>query len=227
MDGPVLLSEIITGMDCQLEDSFSFLDQKTGAVVTVSREELSAAEEEKPLEQFPVWQQDCIETAGEILETDDFIALPSQFDIDEYNMMVEFCDSLDDGRLSNIMHNSIRGRGAFRRFKDNIHRYDIAEDWYRYRDESLRKIAIVWCEENGINYVDDTRKPARAGETGQVTDDLQLETEETEEDDWTVLEKKLELAKNMLLRKEGIQMISEVTGLPPEIIKCLKRQLRS
>ena len=83
MDGPVLLSEIITGMDCQFEDSLSFLNQKTGAVVTVSREELSAAEEEKPLEQFPAWQRDCIKTAGEILETGDFIALPSQFDIDD------------------------------------------------------------------------------------------------------------------------------------------------
>ena len=54
---------------------------------------------------------------------------------------------------------------------------------------------------------------------------MQLETEEAEEDAWMMLEKKVELAKNMLLRKEGIQMISEVTGLPPETIKCLKSRL--
>ena len=83
-------------------------------------------------------------------------------------MPEEFCGSLDDGRLSDILNNSIQGRGAFRRFKDNIHRYGIAEDWYRYRDDSLRKIAIEWCEENGINYVDDTRKPEGTGETEQV-----------------------------------------------------------
>jgi hypothetical protein len=46
----------------------------------------------------------------------------------------------------------IRGRGAFRRFKDQIQAYGMAEEWYRYRDTALREIAVAWCEEHGIPY---------------------------------------------------------------------------
>ena len=47
----------------------------------------------------------------------------------------------------------IRGRGAFRRFKDAIHMNGIEEEWYRFRQEELEKIAIDWLEANQISYV--------------------------------------------------------------------------
>jgi hypothetical protein len=50
---------------------------------------------------------------------------------------------------------SIKGSGAFRRFKDNIRRFNLKEDWYRYRDESIREIAVEWCEENSISFTAD------------------------------------------------------------------------
>lgn len=56
-------------------------------------------------------------------------------------------------KLSNIMYNSIKGSGAFRRFKDNLHRHGIAENWYEYRDEALKQIAIGWCERNGVSFI--------------------------------------------------------------------------
>ncbi|MHC4632348.1 MAG: UPF0158 family protein, partial [Planctomycetota bacterium] len=47
-----------------------------------------------------------------------------------------------------------KGRGAFRRFNDAIRDYGIADDWYKYRDDALKEIAIEWCEENGIEFDD-------------------------------------------------------------------------
>jgi hypothetical protein len=38
----------------------------------------------------------------------------------------------------------------FKRFKENIQRYDIPDDWYEYRDGAIKQIAIDWCEENDI-----------------------------------------------------------------------------
>ena len=66
----------------------------------------------------------------------------------------KFCLSIADDELSKVMYSSIKGSGAFRRFKDNIHRYGIAEDWYTYRDNALKQIAIEWCKENGLDYKD-------------------------------------------------------------------------
>ncbi len=120
----------------------------------VTDEELRAAEEDEPLEEFPEWQHEAIRIAGEILETDHYLPLPTKFDIHEYSIMERFCRSLDNDDMRDDLCNAIRGRGAFRYFKDRIHGYGIADDWYQYRDEALKEIAIAWCEENGIRYAE-------------------------------------------------------------------------
>jgi hypothetical protein len=61
--------------------------------------------------------------------------------------------SIDDEKIRNIMYSSIKGSGAFRRFKDNIHEYDIADEWYEYKSEALKQKAIDWCKENSVEYV--------------------------------------------------------------------------
>ena len=64
--------------------------------------------------------------------------------------MERFCLSREDDDLCD----AIRGRGAFRRFKDRVQAYGIAEDWYRYRDAALREIAVAWCEAHGLQYTE-------------------------------------------------------------------------
>lgn len=53
--------------------------------------------------------------------------------------------------------NAIRGRGAFSKFKDCIHRFEIAENWYKYRAETFKEIAIQWCRDDDIKYNDDLK----------------------------------------------------------------------
>jgi hypothetical protein len=131
---PVKLSDLIEGMDLQSDERSAFLNLTTGAVVSVTDEELRAAENDAPLEDFPEWQHDAIRMAGEIVATDQYLPLPDRFEINEYRIMERFCSSVDDEDMRDDLCNAIRGRGAFRRFKDMIHAYDIAEEWYRYRD---------------------------------------------------------------------------------------------
>src|SRR5262249_30285346 len=127
----VKLKDIIEGLDFQSDESFSYLHTTTGEVVSVTTEELRAAEEEAPLEDFPAWQHDTIRIAGEILETEHYLPLPDRFEIHEYSIMERFCLSVDDEDIRDDLCNAIRGRGAFRYFKDRIHAYGIAEEWYR------------------------------------------------------------------------------------------------
>ncbi|MBQ8305367.1 MAG: hypothetical protein IJX90_04020 [Blautia sp.] len=88
-----------------------------------------------------------------------FFALPSKYDIHEYSIMESFIWSLPEGQMQNYLQNAIRGRGAFRRFKDEILRYGVEQSWYAYREEAYRKIAREWCEDHGFLYEED-RKPA-------------------------------------------------------------------
>ena len=146
----VKLKDMIEGLEFLTDEGSSSLNTMTGEVVYVTTEELGAAEEEAPLEDLPEWQHDAIRIAGEILETDHYLPLPDRFEINEYRMMERFCLSVDDDDQRDDLCDAIRGRGAFRRFKNKIHEYDIAEEWYRYRDAALREIARTWCEAHGI-----------------------------------------------------------------------------
>jgi hypothetical protein len=148
----VKLKDIVEELTLQFDEYTSYLNRQTGEVISVSNEELRAAEEEEPLDHFPEWQHDAIRIANDILETDHYLPLPTKFDIHEYRIMERFCRSVEDDEVRDALCNAIRGRGAFRYFKDKIHEYGIADDWYQYRDDELREIAIAWCDENGISY---------------------------------------------------------------------------
>src|SRR5215831_18701367 len=118
MATPVKLTEIIEGMDFQSDEQSSFLNLITGEVVSITDEELRAAEHDAPLEDFPDWQHEAIRIAGEILETEHFLPLPDRFEINEYQIMERFCLSIDDEDMRDDLCDAIRGLGAFRRFKD-------------------------------------------------------------------------------------------------------------
>ena len=149
----VKLDDIIEGLEFQSDEVHSFLDKRTGEVVSVSDEEMNAAQDDEPVKDFPNWQQNLVRIAKEIIEeTGNYIDLPSKFEIDEYSMMEKFCLSLDDSKMSDTLYGLIKGHGAFRRFKDAIHKYNIADDWYKYRNGELKEIAIECCQQNSIEF---------------------------------------------------------------------------
>src|SRR5215470_15566188 len=114
----VKLSDIVEGLEFQADESFSYLNTATGEVVSVTTEELRAAENEEPLEDFPEWQHDAIRIAKDIVETDHYLPLPDRFEIHEYQIMERFCLAVDDDDMRDDLCDAIRGRGAFSRFKD-------------------------------------------------------------------------------------------------------------
>src|ERR1043166_1668842 len=137
----VKLKDIIEGLEFLTDEGTSYLNTTTGEVVYVTTEELRAAENEEPLEDFPEWQHDAIHIAKDIVETDHYLPLPDRFEIHEYSIMERFCLSVDNDDLRDDLCDAIRGRGAFRRFKDRMQLYGMAEEWYQYRDAALREIA--------------------------------------------------------------------------------------
>ena len=155
MDKPVKLEDIIDGIEMQTDESSSYLNIKTGEVVIISDEESSAAEEDKPIDSFPEWQHELINKAKEILQSNDYISFPSKFQVHEYRIMEKFCLSITDNQIRDILYYSIKGSGAFQRFKDNIYKYNLEEEWYKFRDEAIKRIAIEWCEDKGINYIEE------------------------------------------------------------------------
>ena len=83
------------------------------------------------------------------------IILPMHYEINEYQIMENFIDTINDIEIKNNLHRLIQGKGAFRRFKDYCIELDIIQDWYKYREEKYKQIAINWCKENDLSYKED------------------------------------------------------------------------
>ena len=153
METRVKLSDIIEGLEFQSDESSWFLNIKTGEVILMTDYAMRAAEDDEPLEDVPDWERDLVAIAREIIaETGEHIALPTKFDIDEYRVMERFCLSMDNQEIGDILCDLISGSGAFRRFKDAIYKYGVEDEWYNYRNNATKEIAIEWCRQNNIEF---------------------------------------------------------------------------
>jgi len=155
MSQSVRLSAIMEVIEISSEAFSSYLNRITGHVITLSEEEISAAEEGDDLDDYPEWQRESILMAGDFLKNEkDYLGLPTKDDLDEYRLMEEFSLSAEDPNTLDILHGAIKGKGAFRRFKDALHRLNLTDEWYAYREAAVRQVAIDWCELNEINWQD-------------------------------------------------------------------------
>lgn len=129
----VHLRNVVNEMEVFDDDYHAFLNRVTGELYTITHDEIRAIEEEDDLEEHPAWQQERIRKAGEIFDSEDWLQLPSKFDIHEWEIMKDFCYSVDDDRLRSELLDAIHGSGAFRHFKNTVHYRGIQQDWYRFR----------------------------------------------------------------------------------------------
>jgi Uncharacterised protein family (UPF0158) len=70
------------------------------------------------------------------------------------DVVENFCLTVSDQRKQESLLRAIKGKGAFRRFKDKIIDFEIEDQWYSYRDERFKQIAIKWCQDNNVNFME-------------------------------------------------------------------------
>ncbi len=148
----IKIENILEHLELTTDTGCSYLNKLTGEIIFISDDIFDYAED-GDLDGLAEWEKELTVVAKEINETDNYVKLPTKYDINEYQIMEKYCQSIIDDRLRNIMYSSIKGSGAFGRFKDNVHRNNIQDDWYRFREEELKMIATDWCETNKIQII--------------------------------------------------------------------------
>lgn len=150
----VKLTDIIEEVEGQMEDSRSLLNMKTGEIVIVTSEDLVAAEDEEPFDYLPEWEQVNRKIAIDVVENfENYIELPNKYELNEYKIMEDFCLTISDSRMQYSLLTAIKGKGAFRRFKDKVVTFGIEDHWYSYQNERYKQVVIKWCQHNKINYI--------------------------------------------------------------------------
>ncbi len=133
-------------------ETTAWLDRKTGRVWILENHVMAVAEGDFIEEEE---SSDCHEdelAAARILlsESGRGIKLPTAFDFHEYRHMERFIDTLPVSSAADQLWRAIKGRGAFRHFKDTAHRLGVLDAWYAYRDEALRRFMLDWARAHDI-----------------------------------------------------------------------------
>jgi hypothetical protein len=150
----VSLDELIDALEGQSDSLFPYLDRETGEVLLISEESLSLAEAEpEEIELLPDWRKEEAELAVRIETTDRYLALPGRFEVNEWNIMHEFCHEVRRDNIRARLLAAIQGSHPFRRFKDQIRDHNLWEEWNRFRRQAFGEILREWCEENGISII--------------------------------------------------------------------------
>lgn len=68
-----------------------------------------------------------------------------------YQDMEEFIAEVPDQRAGELLNRAIRGRGAFRRFKDTLLEFpELRERWFAFHNARMRRRAIRWLADEGV-----------------------------------------------------------------------------
>lgn len=146
------LARLTDELDNLFEGTSVYVNRRTGAIVTVTDEELSAVEEGEDDEDLqPEGGEPMLAILQSIVETSDWVAMPDKFDIHEWEIMRDFAAGVG-GAIGGELDRAIRGRGAFRMFKDVLYRRGLDDDWFEFKRQSVEKIAVDALEAAGIPF---------------------------------------------------------------------------
>lgn len=133
----VNLSEIIDALDKRKELFRFFVNIKTGKVISLAKDQSFS---------------DVDDEEEELGDPEDFVPLPGRWDLTEYEMMEDFCNSIDNPDVQAELIKAIQQKKVFSHFKRLVAEFNLAEQWTAHRHEQLKEIAIDFCNEYGLLY---------------------------------------------------------------------------
>jgi uncharacterized protein UPF0158 len=132
---PINWTDLETAFERNAPDTESFLDTRTGEVVTVTEGAIDYTE-----------QRAKVQAGGEA-----FVRIEPAASREQYKWMERFVAGVTDEPLRERLVIAIDGKGAFRRFKDVLLNYPTErERWFSYRSELLHWAMHKWLEKEQL-----------------------------------------------------------------------------
>jgi hypothetical protein len=159
---PIKLSELIEVLELDSDEYTNRVDLRNGSVVRLPNSLLNAAEEgdEEALDRLGDWEKEEVEIAKAIAADsgERFVAAPDKFDFHEYRQMERFIGTVENAEAAEQLWRAIKGKGAFRYFKDTASRLGLLKQWYQYRDDTMKQYVVEWAEAHSVPFVDDVKQ---------------------------------------------------------------------
>jgi hypothetical protein len=132
---PINWTDLETAFERNAPDTESFLDLRSGEVVTVSQGAIDYQE-----------QRGKVQSGG-----DSFLRIEPAASREQYRWMERFVAGVTDEALRERLIIAIDGKGAFRRFKDVLLNYPVErERWFQCRGDLLHWNMQKWLEKEKL-----------------------------------------------------------------------------
>jgi Uncharacterised protein family (UPF0158) len=168
----------------------SYLDLETGRVIPIEEtlfdelegEDTDSLDEElvgDPMPGEAAWLQEARAQAREVAEQlgTRYIEVPSDDMREAYHDMEAFIATVEDDGLRHRLESAIKGRGAFRRFKDVLsQRFHERECWFRFSAARVEERIREWLASEEIELIEEPGERER--KERQHTDDLARKRQE-------------------------------------------------
>ena len=152
MQEPVSLREFIQELEALMEGWTAYVHRSTGELYSVSDEDAALVDQELDEADLPKWRQEMLPKIRDVLESGNWLELPTKFDIHEWEIMESFSRSIENPAVREQLLNAIHGPGAFRNFRDTLDRCGVRERWFEFKTQAIERIAADWLDAEGIPY---------------------------------------------------------------------------
>jgi hypothetical protein len=136
------LDELCSAMEDSSYEHEYYLDLETGEILFLS--EYTDDEETGKL-------KDKIEE-----ESDRYERIPKAESHEGYEEMQDFIATVKDKRLAALLEVAIKGKGAFRRFKDVLLNFpEERERWFQFKDSKVQEKALEWLDDIDVSLIEE------------------------------------------------------------------------
>ena len=140
------ISQVIVIMNSREDEGiYGCIDRKTGEVLIGSQD--------YPLKVLPDEEDENFEEMEAAFNLR-YLWIPQEGSREAYQDMVSFIETVEDGRLQDLLEVAIQGRGAFSRFKDILRRSEYESElnrWQKFSDKCEYDRAIDWLTTQGFS----------------------------------------------------------------------------
>lgn len=153
----VEIQKIVDELQMRFMDTTVYYNKITGEILNVQDDDFRIVEDddfENNIQDYPEWQREHLKEVYNLMynDIDNYIALPSYFEIKDSDIMEEFIEKVSNFNKKRQLENCMWQKGMYRKFKDKLIEIGLENDYYKFYDEKLKEIAIEWCNDNNLEY---------------------------------------------------------------------------
>ncbi len=153
----VEIQKIVDELHMRFMDTTVYYNKITGETLNVQDDDFRIVEDddfENNIENYPEWQREHLKEVYDLMynDIDNYIALPSNFEIKDSDIMEEFIEKVSNFSKKRQLENCMWQKGMYRKFKDKLIEIGLESHYYKFYDEKLKEIVIEWCNDNNLEY---------------------------------------------------------------------------